>query len=66
VLVRLTLRVGTDGVVKQVRVVRGAGPAFDREARAGGMRARFEPAPVDGEPVESWVPWGVEFTPDDF
>lgn len=64
VLVRLSLLVGTDGRVKQVKVVRKAGPAFDREAREVGLRAVFEPATVDGTPVESWVPWDVEFTPD--
>jgi protein TonB len=64
VLVRLSLLVGTDGRVKEVKVVRKAGPAFDREARAVGMKAVFDPATVDGEPVESWVPWDVEFTPD--
>lgn len=66
VLVRLSLRVGTDGRVKQVKVIRGAGPAFNREARAVGFRAVFEPATVGGEPIESWVPWDVEFTPDEW
>jgi len=66
VLVRLSLLVGIDGTVKQVKVVRGAGPAFDREARAVGLRAVFSPATLDDKPVESWVPWDVEFTPDDF
>jgi len=66
VLVRLSLLVGTDGRVKQAKVVRGAGPAFDREAKEVGMRAVFEPATVDGVAVESWVPWDVEFTPDGF
>jgi len=65
VLVRLSLLVGVDGNVKQVKVIRGAGPAFDREAKAVGMRAVFSPATLDGEPVESWVPWDVEFTPDE-
>lgn len=64
VLVRLSLLVGVDGKVKDVKVVRKAGPAFDREARSVGLRATFEPATVDGQPVESWVPWDVEFTPD--
>lgn len=64
VLVRLSLLVGTDGRVKDVKVVRKAGPAFDREARAVGLKAVFDPATLDGEPVESWVPWDVEFTPD--
>lgn len=66
VLVRLSLLVGVDGAVKQVKVVRAAGPAFDREARAVGLRAVFTPATLDDKPVESWVPWDVEFTPDDF
>ena len=65
VLVRLSLLVGEDGKVKQVKVVKSAGAAFDREARAVGLRAVFEPATVDGKPLESWVPWDVEFTPDD-
>lgn len=64
VLVRLSLLVGTDGRVKDVKVVRKAGPAFDREARVVGLKAVFEPATVDGVAVESWVPWDVEFTPD--
>lgn len=66
VIVRLSLLVGTDGRVKQAKVVRGAGPAFDREAKEVGMRAVFEPATLDGVAVESWVPWDVEFTPDGF
>ena len=64
VIVRLSLLVGEDGTVKQVKVVRGAGGAFDREAQAVGRRAVFTAATVDGKPVESWVPWDVEFTPD--
>ena len=64
VLVRLSLLVGTDGRVKQVKVVRKAGEAFDRVAKEVGMKAVFEPATVDGVAVESWVPWDVEFTPE--
>ncbi len=64
VLVRLSLLVGVDGKVKDVKVVRKAGAAFDREARLVGLKALFEPATLDGQPVESWVPWDVEFTPD--
>lgn len=64
VLVRLSLLVGVDGKVKDVKVVRKAGAAFDREARLVGFKALFEPATLDGQAVESWVPWDVEFTPD--
>jgi protein TonB len=63
VQVRLSLRVGTDGLVKEVRIVKKAGDAFDRAARAVGLKVTFSPATVDGEPVEVWVPWTVEFAP---
>lgn len=64
VLVKLSLRVGVDGKVLDVKVVKGAGAAFDREAKAVGRQAVFDPATEDGKPVEQWVPWVVEFTPD--
>lgn len=65
VLVKLSLLVGTDGNVKQVRVVKSAGAIFDREAKRVGLQAVFEPAKVGDEAVEQWVPWVVEFTPDE-
>ncbi|MFO0744706.1 MAG: TonB family protein [Myxococcota bacterium] len=64
VLVKLSLLVGTDGKVEQVKLIKGAGAAFDREAKAVGLRAEFSPATEDGKPVAQWVPWVVEFTPD--
>ncbi len=66
VMVRLSLRVGVDGRVKEVRVIKKAGDAFDRAAKAVGMKVVFSPATVDGEPVEVWVPWTVEFAPVDW
>jgi len=63
VLVKLSLLVGTNGKVKEVRVVKSAGAVFDREAKRVGALAVFEPATVGDEPVEQWVPWVVEFTP---
>lgn len=66
VSVSLSLLVGTDGRVKQVKVVRGAGGAFDREATKVGRQITFTPGTVGGEPTEQWVPWVVEFTPDDW
>ncbi len=65
VAVRLSALVGVDGKVKSVKVIAGAGGAFDREARAVVLSVVFEPASEDGVPVESWVPWVVEFTPDE-
>jgi|GEM_PF-1404735 len=64
--VALSLLVGTDGTVKKVKVVRGAGGAFDREAEEVGRKLVFSPGTIDGKPTEQWVPWVVEFTPDDW
>ena len=64
--VRLSLRVGVDGKVRDVRVIKAAGEAFDRAARAIGLKVVFSPATEDGVPVEVWVPWTVEFAPVDW
>jgi TonB family protein len=66
VRVKLSLRVGTDGKVREVRVVKQAGEAFDRAARSIGLKVVFSPATEDGVPVEVWVPWTVEFAPVDW
>lgn len=66
VQVRLSLRVGADGRVKEVKVIKRAGEAFDRAAREVGLKVVFSPATIDGEPVEVWVPWTVEFAPVDW
>jgi protein TonB len=66
VSVALSLLIGTDGKVKQVKLVRGAGGAFDREAEKVGRQLLFSPGLVDGKPTEQWVPWVVEFTPEDW
>ncbi len=66
VRVRLSLRVGVDGKVREVRLVKPAGEAFDRAARAIGVKIAFSPATEDGVPVEVWVPWTVEFAPVDW
>jgi len=66
VQVRLSLRVGVDGNVKDVKIIKKAGEAFDRAAHTVGLQVRFSPATIDGEPVEVWVPWTVEFAPVDW
>ncbi|MCC6624222.1 MAG: TonB family protein [Deltaproteobacteria bacterium] len=65
VLVKLSLFVDEDGKVSQVKVVKGAGAAFDREAKRVGLQAVFAPATEDGRPISQWVPWVVEFTPEE-
>lgn len=66
VVVRLSLKIGTDGSVIGVRVVKGAGGAFDREAKRVARQLRFSAGTIGGEPAEMWVPWVVEFTPEDW
>lgn len=63
VRVQLSLLVGKDGRVTQVRVVQGAGDAFNRAAKREGKRQLFHPQLRDGAPVAGWVPWRVEFRP---
>jgi TonB family protein len=63
--VRLSILVGVDGSVTDTKVVRGAGGAFDREARRVAMRLKFTAGTVGGEPTPMWVPWAVTFEPND-
>lgn len=65
VKVRLSLRVGPDGKVKKVKVVKGAGGAFDREARRVAFKLVFHPGKRDGKRTSMSVPWTVEFHPED-
>jgi protein TonB len=59
--VMLQVRVGTDGRVHDVRVLRSAG-VFDEAAIEAARRWRFEPAKVNGKPVAVWVALPVRFT----
>ena len=55
--------IGVDGKVREVRIYKGLGPAYDREALrvVNGLRGTFSPQLVDGEPVESFYTLGVDF-----
>ena len=61
VTVALTVRVDTTGKVVAVRVVRGAGPVFDRAAQRIARRVTFSPARRGDRPIAMWVPWKVVF-----
>lgn len=63
--VTLRLQVDEEGKVGKIFVVKGAGAAFDREARKTARRLRFKPGTLDDVPTPMWVPWIVVFEPSD-
>ena len=63
--VTLRLQVDEEGKVAKIHIVKGAGAAFDREARKTARRLRFKPGTLDDVPTAMWVPWVVVFEPSD-
>ena len=57
--------IGVDGKLREARIYKGLGPAYDREALrvVQGLRGSFSPQLVDGEPAESFYTLGVDFIP---
>ncbi|HEX8606187.1 MAG TPA: TonB family protein, partial [Pseudoduganella sp.] len=54
--VTLSFLVGADGVVKASRLLQSSGfPLLDIAAQEGISKCRFEPASLDGKPVEAWA-----------
>jgi TonB family protein len=54
--VTLSFLVGADGVVKESRLMQSSGfPLLDIAAQEGIAKCRFEPARLDGKPVEAWA-----------
>jgi periplasmic protein TonB len=62
-VVVLRLQIGDDGAVRDVQVVRSAGPRFDKAATRAATRARFEPPREDGRPIESTLFMTYRFRP---
>jgi len=62
-VVVLRLHIGDDGAVRDVQVVRSAGPRFDKAATRAATRARFEPPREDGRPIESTIFMTYRFKP---
>jgi TonB family protein len=60
-MVRLRVLVGTDGIVKQVRVNSGLPDGLNEEAILCAYQIRFKPAMKDGQPVPFWVGVDIEF-----
>jgi TonB family protein len=59
--VRVRALVGTDGGVKQVRVLSGLSDGLNEEAILAVKQMRFKPATKNGQPVAYWVSLDVEF-----
>jgi protein TonB len=60
-IVRARILIGSDGTVKQVRIIRGLPYGLDEEAIRAAMQMRFRPALKDGRAVAYWMALDVEF-----
>lgn len=59
--VLLRVLIGADGLVKQVRIVRGLPDGLNERAIAAAYQATFKPAMKDGQPVSYWMTLQMEF-----
>lgn len=57
----LELSIDETGVVKQVKVIESAGPAFDAAARDAAKQFAFEPGEIDGKPASIRILYRYEF-----
>jgi len=57
----LTIVVGTDGKPANIRVVRSISPELDKAAVAAVSQYQFQPATVDGQPIQAQIPVEVHF-----
>jgi TonB family protein len=53
--------VGSDGLIKQTRIVRGLPDGLNKEAVRVVQEMQFKPAMKDGQPVPYWIALEVEF-----
>ncbi|MEW6207706.1 MAG: TonB family protein [Acidobacteriota bacterium] len=58
---RVYALVGSDGIVKQVKVIRGLSDGLNEEAIRAAMQMRFRPAIRNGQAVDYWVTVDIEF-----
>ncbi len=63
VAVKVLLTIGIDGAVTAVQLAEGAGEPFDGAVLEAAKSFRFEPARMDGKPVEVMVPFTQTFLP---
>ena len=60
-IVLMKLLVGTDGTVKQAKILRGLPDGLDEQAIQAAWQVHFRPAMKDGQPVSFWVTMQIEF-----
>ncbi|MEN3335283.1 MAG: hypothetical protein V7641_4648 [Blastocatellia bacterium] len=60
-IVRAHILIGSDGLVKQVRILRGLPYGLNEEAIRAAMQMRFRPAMKNGAAVAFWMTLDVEF-----
>jgi TonB family protein len=60
-VIRARILIGSDGLVKQVRIVRGLPDGLDEEAIRVAMMMRFQPAMKNSVAVAYWMTLDVEF-----
>ncbi|HJQ23489.1 MAG TPA: energy transducer TonB [Blastocatellia bacterium] len=60
-VVRARILIGSDGLVKQVRILRGLPDGLSEEAIRAAMQMRFRPAMKGGAAVAFWLTLDVEF-----
>jgi TonB family protein len=60
-IVRARILIGSDGAVKQVRIIKGLPYGLNEEAIRAAMQMRFRPAMKDGLAVAYWMALDVEF-----
>jgi protein TonB len=53
--------IGSDGLVKNVRITRGLSYGLDEQAIQAAYQLRFRPAMKGGQPVSFWVPVNIDF-----
>jgi TonB family protein len=58
---RVYALVGSDGAVRQVRIIRGLSDGLNEEAIRAAMQMRFRPAMRNGQMVDYWVTVDIEF-----
>ena len=60
-VVRARILIGSDGLVKQVRLIKGLPDGLNEEAIGAAMQMRFRPAMKGGAVVAFWMTLDVEF-----
>ncbi len=60
-MVRARVLIGSDGLIKQVRIIRGLPDGLNEEAISAAMQMRFKPAIKNGLAVSYWTSLDVEF-----